>query len=89
MGGSHQILDDANPRHRGAPDATTGIHAAVAVAYSEIKQTTFQIRIGAKLIPEVAMAGGNVVSHLKMQTGIESLREGFSNLHSFDNNKEI
>ncbi len=35
------------------------------------------------------MAGGNVVSHLKMSTGIESVRDGFINLHSFDNNNTL
>ncbi len=35
------------------------------------------------------MAGGNAYSHMKMVLGIESLREGFNNLHSSDHNKKL
>ena len=87
-GAQSQLLEDTNPDTRGIPDATTGVPAATAVEDAALPQTTFQIRIGAKMIPHVPMSGGNVVSHLKMPNGIESLRLGFNNLHSFENNKK-
>ena len=74
------------PAANGVPQDTT---AASEVPDSAVKDTTFQIQIGAKQIPETPLKGGNVISHCKMSLGIESLREGWGNLHSYDISKKV
>ena len=54
-----------------------------------MKETTFQIQIGAKQLPEQPISQGQLISHNKMALGLESLREGFSNMHSFDISKKV
>ena len=92
MGASDQILLDTVSTKRGEP-AANGVPANTAganeVPDSAVKDTTFQIQIGAKQIPEQPITGGQLVSHNKMALGLEALREGFSNMHSFDISKKI
>ena len=89
-GGTSQLLQDTHKDRRGVPDAD-GLPAASvpAIADSALKETSFQIQIGAKQIPETPLKGGNLVSHCKMSLGIESLREGWGNLHSYDISKKV
>ena len=87
-GGTSQIFADTNPALRGAPDAEN-VPAAGQVLDANLKETSFQIQIGAKQIPETPLKGGNLVSHCKMSLGIEALREGWGNLHSYDISKKV
>ena len=51
--------------------------AIVADSALEQKQTQFQTRWGAKMIPEVLVKGGELIYHAKLAQGVEALREGF------------
>ena len=91
-GASDQILQDTTSTKRGEPQANgvpSPTPAGQEVHDISVSATTFQIVIGAKQIPEVPIQGGQVIYHNKMALGLESMREGFSNMHSFDISKKV
>ena len=75
-----------------AADATPALKQALATTADTAlgaKQTQFQVRWGAKQIPEVPVKAGELAYHNKLTAGVEALREGFGMQPSFDNGRRI
>ena len=75
-----------------AADAEAGVKLSRAIEADValgLKQTQFQVRWGAKQIPEVPVKSGELAYHNKLTAGVEALREGFGMQPSFANGRRI
>ena len=75
-----------------AADATEEAKLAKAITADtalQDKQTQFQVRWGAKQIPEVPVKSGELAYHNKLTQGVEALREGFGMQPSFGDGRRI
>ncbi len=73
-----QIKSDLAPAHRDNP-----------LINHQLPETTLQIAVGAKQIPELPMKGRRRQMYLAMALGLEGKREGFLNPYSWQHNKGI
>ena len=71
-----QIRSDIHPNHRDGQ-----------ITDNNLPETTLQLHVGAKLLPQLPMRGRQFVMYLAMALGLEARRESFLNQYSWKHNK--